>query len=936
MKKKGFIFGNAAGILAVSAVLAVVNFLALVEFKQVITNYLDGNGIVFDSESANENGKAVCDEIMDESITLLKNNNNALPLASSVTKVNLLGYASEHIFYGGAGSGSTSSSGAETYVSALSDVGITANPDLVDLYSPDLDSAYTDLGSMDAGFNPNIPELTLTDDEYASAKEYSDTAIVVIGRSAGEGYDLTAGLEGEKHVSGSTTYGINGDGEVADYLELSDKESALLDKAESTFDNVIVVINAANALDLSRLDDSAIDAAIWVGHPGANGLSEFAKVLDGEVNPSGRLVDTYAYDPHSAPSFANSTYSHINEYTDYADYEVKGDTTGIWYTNYAEGIYVGYKYYETRYLDDEAGYKAAVQYPFGYGESYTTFTWTMGTVDTSTSGKISVPVTVTNTGDVEGKDVVELYFTAPYTAGGIEKSAVVLAAEEKTPSIAAGESKTVTLDMDIQDMASYDYSDANSDGHTGYELEAGDYVLSLRTDSHDLKASDGFTYTYSAPSTTYYDSSVGGATVVNQFADADVTENEGSDFKYLSRNDWDGTFPTYSAAHAAPQVVKDDYALDVADPVVSSSDTMPTTGTVTSTKGELTVDDITSYDDSDWEDLLNQISTSELSDLIIFGGYRTYSCDSIGKAATIDMDGPAGFNFSNISNQIVDAVSYPAEINVASTWNKEIAYDEGDAFGQEASAAGITGMYAPAMDTHRSPYDGRNFEYYSEDATLSGIMGAQVVKAAKANGLNCYIKHFAFNDQETHRDHGGLCTFINEQAIREQYLKPFQNAVEEGGARAVMSSMNRIGATWTGSSKALLTNVLRNEWGFEGVVVTDFYMSTAYPYQNTDRGIRAGNDMYLSGVPAEAFITRPDLTAATSVIAARKAAKNIIWSTIGAIESKGTVVATWLYWFIPLDVALWCGVAGWAGLVIFKGIKANLPKKKEDNSKSSK
>lgn len=935
MKKKGFIFGNAAGILAVSAVLATVNVLALGQFKQVITNYLDGNGIVFNSESANKNGKAVCDEIMDESITLLKNTNNTLPLATSTSKVNLMGYASQHIFYGGAGSGSTSSSGAETYVSALSAVGITANPDLVSLYTPALDSAHTALGSMDAGFNPNIPELTLTDAQIASAKAYSSTAIVVIGRSAGEGYDLTAGLEGEKHVSGKSTYGINGDGVVADYLELSAKEVALLNQAEAAFDKVVVVVNAANPLNLSKLSDSKIGAAIWVGHPGANGLSEFAKVLNGTINPSGRLVDTYAYDPHSAPSFANSTYSHINEYTDFSDYEVKGDKTGLWYTNYAEGIYVGYKYYETRYLNDDAGYKTAVQYSFGYGKSYTDFSWAMGTVDTSTSGKISIPVTVTNNGSVAGKDVVELYYTAPYTPGGIEKSAVVLGAEEKTPLIAAGGSKTVTLTMDVQDMASYDYNDANADGHKGYELEAGDYVLSLRTDSHNLKASSGFTYTYNVASKTNYDTSVGGATVVNQFADADVTKNEGSTFKYLSRNDWTGTFPAYQAAHAASQAVKDDYNLDIADPVVSSSDVMPTTGTVTSSKGKLTVSDITSYDDSDWEDLLNQVSTSELSDLVIFGGYRTYACPSIGKLATVDMDGPAGFNFSNISNKIVDAVSYPAEINVASTWNKEVAYDEGDAFGQEAVAAGITGMYAPAMDTHRSPYDGRNFEYYSEDATLSGIMGSQVVKAAKTNGLNCYIKHFAFNDQETHRDHGGLYTFINEQAIREQYLKPFQKSVEEGGARAVMSSMNRIGATWAGGSKALLTNVLRNEWGFKGVVVTDFYMAPAYPYQNTNRGIRAGNDMYLSGVPAESFIARPNLDAATSVIAARKAAKNIIWSTIGSIAPKGTVEATWLNWFIPVDAILWCGVAVWAGLVAYKGIKANL-KKKEQNPKSGK
>lgn len=934
MKKKGFIFGNLAGILAVSSVLVTVNVLALGSFKQIITNYLDGNGVVFNSQDANSNGKAVCDDIMDESITLLKNTNNALPLAASTNKVNLFGYASQHIFYGGAGSGSTSASNAETYVSALSAVGITANPDLVSLYEPALDSSHTNLGSMDAGFNPNIPELELTDDQYTKARAYSDTAVVVIGRSAGEGYDLTAGLDGEKHDAsgwtGVATYGVNGDGKVADYLELSSKEVALLNKAEEKFNKVIVVINAANAMDLGKLSDNKIDAAIWVGHPGANGLSEFAKVLNGDINPSGRLVDTYAYDPHSAPSFANSTYSHINEYTDYADYEVKGDKTGLWYTNYSEGIYIGYKYYETRYLNDDSAYKAAVQFPFGYGKSYTNFTWTMGSVDTSASGKIKIPVTVKNTGNVAGKDVVELYYSAPYTPGGIEKSAVVLGAEEKTPTIAAGESKTVTLEMSIQDMASYDYNDANKNGHEGYELEAGDYILSLRTDSHTLKDSSGFTANYTVNKTVYYDNSVGGATVVNQFADADVTKNEGTDFKYLSRNDWDGTFPAYKAAHAVSQAVKDDYALDIAAPVNSEGDVMPITGKVTSTKGKLTMADITTYDDSDWEDLLNQISTSELSDLVIFGGYRTYSCASINKPTTIDMDGPAGFNFSNISNKIVNAVSYPAEINVASTWNKEIAYAEGNSFGKEASAAGITGMYAPAMDTHRSPYDGRNFEYYSEDSTLSGIMGVQVVKAAKNNGLNCYIKHFAFNDQETHRDHGGLYTYINEQAIREQYLKPFQKAVEEGGACAVMSSMNRIGATWTGSSKALLTNVLRNEWGFKGVVVTDFYMSTSYPYQNTDRGIRAGNDMYLSGMPSENFIARPSLASASSVIAARKSAKNIMWSTIGAIEPKGTIVAKWTKWFIPVDVVLWGGVAVWAGLVVYKGIKANLGNKKKE------
>ncbi len=940
MKKKKFLIGNSIGIGVSLIVLVTVNVVALgTDIRGVISTYLGGSGLQGGSDEeiadAYQNALDVCDEILDEGMVLLKNENDALPLVKDGSdaniNVNVFGYSSINTYYGGSGSGASDYENSETLLESFDDAGLIYNQDIVTLMqNAKVDS---DVGSPLGGtFYPAIPELTV--DQYEanvdSYKSYSDIAIINIGRTGGEGMDLPSGQDGEQRDN-------SGSGDTVDYLELSQNEKDLIEFCGDNFGTVIVCINAANPLELGALEDEGVDAAIWYGHPGAYGLSELPKVIRGEVNPSGRLVDTYAYDSQSSPAYLNGGAAYTYYYTN----------TSTAYVNYQENIYVGYKWYETKYVDDEAGYQDTVCYPFGYGLSYSDFDWEITGRNLNNEDELSISVEVTNNGDYAGKDVVELYFAAPYTAGGIEKAAKNLVAFAKTDLIEPGESGTVELEFSLEDMASYDYDDANNNGHTGYEAEAGTYNLYVSANAHDVVE----TVEYEVDDTVYFDTSSTGYTIENQFEDA------AGDVKFLTRAD--GFSSNYPTADRSRQALADDlltefnsqYVLedDPSDePIVTDTIThyvdaeerdengnivydddgnvvyaedIDDDGNIVTAKRGLYLEDMEGldYDDPLWDDLLNQMSLTEMSNLIEYGGYETYSVPSINKSLNRDLDGPQGINFSNVSaEQLTSVCSYPAEINVASTWNVDIAYDQGESFGLEANANGVTGIYAPACNIHRSPYGGRNFEYYSEDGVLSGYMASSYIKGAKDNGLNTYVKHFALNDQETERC--GVTTWSNEQAIREIYLKPFQMAVEEGGTRCVMSSFNRIGITWSGATYGLLTEVLRNEWGFQGCVLTDYY-GFWYSYMNVDAGLRAGNDMWLTGM--EAFGSAPDLTSNTSQQCARRACHNILYAVANANSTEFVVNEDWLNWFIPVDVILFVAVFAWAGIVAYKVVKAN-------------
>lgn len=589
-------------------------------------------------------------------------------------------------------------------------------------------------------------------------------------------------------------------------------------------------------------------------------------MLAGETNPSGKTSDTFLKNLTKSVSYNNFGKF---EYTNMADKAAKykgftgDDVTAIpGFVNYSEGIYVGYKFYETASDEGLINYDDTVAFPFGYGLSYTSFDQKLDSVKYK-GGKVTVTATVTNTGDKAGKDVVEVYYNPPYTDGGIEKASKNLAGFEKTKELQPGESQKVTVKFDDDDMASYDYKGAKA-----YVLEKGDYDISIQSDSHhviDHKAiTVKDTVTYDSDSNTHN----GDKTVAtNQFDDV------AGDVTYLSRADH---FANYKEATAAPTNFKmSDKAKETFynnsnyDPKKfdKDSDKMPTTGA----KNGLKLSDMygKDYDDADWDKLLDQLTFDDMDNLIANGGYGTQAVKSVGKIQLTDADGPASLN-NNFTG--VGSIGFPASTAFACTWNKDLAKQFGEMIGDMAHDMHVAGWYAPAMNIHRNAFSGRTFEYFSEDSLLSGVMASSEISGAKSKGVYSFMKHFALNDQETKRTEM-LCTWTNEQAMREIYLKPFEMSVKEGGAQAVMSSFNYIGNTYAGADSALLQTVLRGEWGFKGFVLTDYF--GGYGYQNADQEVRAGNDSMLATTKITNHITDKS---ATSVKAMRQAAHNILYT----------------------------------------------------------
>ena len=838
-----------------------------------LTKYMLSDATV---SKANELAK----EVQSEAITMLKNDDSNLPLSNK--KVNVFGWGSTNPVYGGTGSGSMSDQyDTVSLLDGMKEAGLETNADLSKLYTDyRADRPVVAMWSQDWTL-PEVPADQYSDSLISDAKSFSDEAVVVITRVGGEGADLPTNMKAETitYKNNSKDYDDFQDGEH--FLQLSKTERDMIDLVTKNFDKVTLVYNGANAFQFDFLSNyPQIKSVLWCPPAGQTGFSALGDVLVGETNPSGKTSDTFVKDLTKTPVFNNTdgaaaassssvgadgafVYDNVDDLAaKYTGFTGQENTVLPSFVNYVEGIYVGYKFYETAADEGLINYDDTVIYPFGYGLSYTSFEQKMGDVSYK-DGKVTFDVTVTNTGDTAGKDVVEVYYNPPYTDGGIEKASKNLVAFEKTEKLEPGASETVKIEFDDDDMASYD-----NKGAKAWVLEKGDYTISIQSDSHHVIDSEKInvadTITYDSESNTHNDDQT---VATNQFdyAAGDVT--------YLSRANH---FANYAEATAAPTNFSMSDEVKAAftnngnyDPTKydDDSDEMPTTGA----KNDLRLADMygKDYDDADWEKLLDQLTFDDMDNLIANGGYGTPAVSSVGKIQLTDADGPASLN-NNFTG--VGSIGFPASTAFACTWNKDLAKQFGEMIGDMAHDMHVAGWYAPAMNIHRGAFSGRTFEYFSEDSLLSGVMASNEIAGAKEKGVYSFMKHFALNDQETNRTNM-VCTWADEQAIREIYLRPFEMSVKEGGAQAVMSSFNYIGYTYAGASNNLLNTVLRDEWGFKGFVLTDYF--GGYGYQNADQEIRNGNDSMLATTKITNHVTDKS---ATSVKAMRTAAHNILYT----------------------------------------------------------
>lgn len=894
------------GEVAIAMVLAVVVCVNMICFGPMSTliGLATGNGTL--SDETNEEATEVAEEIMEDGIVLLKNE-SLLPL-NETKKLNIFGWESINPAYGGAGSGGINDLyDIVSLNQGLENAGFSINQELVDFYN-NYGADNPEMSIQKQSWTlPEPPVDTYSDELIKSAKEYSDVAVVVLSRKAGEGHnDIPMDVRKAAYDNNSDEYDDFPEGEH--YLQLSQTERDMVDMVCSNFDNVIVVYNGANQFELGFADEyPQIKSVVWCPGTGNVGFNALGKVFSGEVNPSGKTPDTFVYDMTTAPWWNNAEKT---EYTNLADMAVEGMNAGTAqvyapaFTNYVEGIYVGYKYYETAAQEGAIDYDKTVQYPFGYGLSYTEFEQKMGELKEK-DGQISVDVEVTNTGDVAGKDVVEVYYKPPYTNGGIEKSSANLIEFAKTNLLQPGESQTVTVTFSIEDMASYDENNAKA-----YVLEKGDYVISINSDSHT--ALDQKTYT--ADKDVVYKGENKRAS--DDTAATNVFEDAKGDVTYLSRADH---FANYEEATAAPA------SAELGEPYVSEyhlnsnfdkttylndEDVMPTTGA----DNGLTLADMrdADYDDPRWEKLLDQLTVDEMANMIAMAGYQTAAMDSVGKVATLDFDGPAAIN-NNFTG--VGSIGFPIEVVVASTWNKELAQAWGECMGKISQEMGAEGWYAPGMNTHRTAFGARNYEYFSEDGVLAGNMGAKAVEGARKYGVYSYIKHFALYEGNAKM----VSVWSNEQAIREIYLKPFEISVKQGGANAVMVSWSFLGDKWTGESSNLMNTVLRDEWGFRGMALTDFFRNNGHGFMNADAALANGVDAMLSTFNGEENnVANPEHP--TAVLQMRNACKNVMYTVVSSWaydgEHEETGMENWKKAGIGIDIVIALFMAGMEVLVI--------------------
>lgn len=887
------------------------------------------------------NAQEVNLKLAEEGFVLLKNENAALPMNKGA-RISVFSKNSVNLSYGGSGSGGFDTSNNKDLYESLNDAGFVTNPTLKSFYESSQSGPVRTANSsdLDNGDNQKIataetPQSKYTDAVKNSYADYSDAALVVITRIGGEGFDLP-------RYQGDSEGAVSPD---SHYLELDQNEIDLLTAVtDGTFKRVVVVFNTPSSFEATFLKDSAyaafadkIDAAVWIGFTGSNGITALGEILNGDVNPSGRLVDTWAADFTKNPSFVNFGTGCLPDTTDKYD-------GGMYYSvDYEEGIYVGYRYYETRgETDGEDWYNANVVYPFGYGLSYTTFDWTVGDASASEielGTTITVPVTVKNTGSAAGKEVVQLYASAPYTLGGIEKAHKVLVGFAKTKLLQPGESETVTVGFDPYSAASYDYRDANSNGFSGYELEAGEYTLYVSRNAHESEKAIALNLAADVQIGT---DPTTDSEVVNRYTDSEAFLD--SDWQLdtmLSRADWEGTWPTPQTAqqHAGTDRLyeeirseehnnptdfdSEEYPWFGEEPTLTLRDLLP------SAEAE-GYEPVVSYDDERWEELMMGCDEEEMIALINNGAYHTLAMESVGLPATIHGDGPSGFTCFMSKEQVNGTCQYVSEPVMASTWNINLMNELGEAIGEEgtigdkATGQPYSSIYAPGVNIHRSPFGGRCSEYFSEDPFISGMMGAAEVEGIQSRGVLPTVKHFVANEQETHRSIGGDLSWLSEQALREIYLKPFEYTVKLGETRGIMTSFNRIGTRWTGGDYRLLTEILRNEWGFNGLVICDF--NTIPQYMIPRMMFYAGGSLDLA-TQQSAMWTDCDTSDAGDAIVLMRAVKDVMYALVNSNAMNAEVIGynppIWQEYLHWINIGAFTLVGVWLVLAIVRTVRCN-------------
>lgn len=887
------------------------------------------------------NAQEVNLKLAEEGFVLLKNENAALPMNKGA-RISVFSKNSVNLSYGGSGSGGFDTSNNKDLYESLNDAGFVTNPTLKNFYESSQSGPVRTANSsdLDNGDNQKIataetPQNKYTDAVKNSYADYSDAALVVITRIGGEGFDLP-------RYQGDSEGAVSPD---SHYLELDQNEIDLLTAVtDGTFKRVVVVFNTPSSFEATFLKDSAyaafadkIDAAVWIGFTGSNGITALGEILNGDVNPSGRLVDTWAADFTKNPSFVNFGTGCLPDMTDKYD-------GGMYYSvDYEEGIYVGYRYYETRgETDGEDWYNANVVYPFGYGLSYTTFDWTVGDASASEielGATITVPVTVKNTGSVAGKEVVQLYASAPYTLGGIEKAHKVLVGFAKTKLLQPGESETVTVSFDPYSAASYDYRDANSNGFSGYELEAGEYTLYISRNAHESEKAIALNLAADVQIDT---DPTTDSEVVNRYTDSEnFLDSDWQLDAMLSRADWEGTWPTPQTAqqHAGTDRLyeeirseehnnptdfdSEEYPWFGEEPTLTLRDLLP------SAEAE-GYEPVVSYDDERWEELMMGCDEEEMIALINNGAYHTLAMESVGLPATIHGDGPSGFTCFMSKEQVNGTCQYVSEPVMASTWNINLMTELGEAIGEEgtigdkATGQPYSSIYAPGVNIHRSPFGGRCSEYFSEDPFISGMMGAAEVQGIQRRGVLPTVKHFVANEQETHRSIGGDLSWLSEQALREIYLKPFEYTVKLGETRGIMTSFNRIGTRWTGGDYRLLTEILRNEWGFNGLVICDF--NTIPQYMIPRMMFYAGGSLDLA-TQQSAMWTDCDTSDAGDAIVLMRAVKDVMYALVNSNAMNAEVIGynppIWQEYLHWINIGAFTLVGVWLVLAIVRTVRCN-------------
>lgn len=887
------------------------------------------------------NAQEVNLKLAEEGFVLLKNENAALPMNKGA-RISVFSKNSVNLSYGGSGSGGFDTSNNKNLYESLNDAGFVTNPTLKRFYESSQSGPVRTANSsdLDNGDNQKIataetPQSKYTDAVKNSYADYSEAALVVITRIGGEGFDLP-------RYQGDSEGAVSPD---SHYLELDQNEIDLLTAVtDGTFKRVVVVFNTPSSFEATFLKDSAyaafadkIDAAVWIGFTGSNGITALGEILNGDVNPSGRLVDTWAADFTKNPSFVNFGTGCLPDTTDKYD-------GGMYYSvDYEEGIYVGYRYYETRgETDGEDWYNANVVYPFGYGLSYTTFDWTVGDASASEielGTTITVPVTVKNTGSVAGKEVVQLYASAPYTLGGIEKAHKVLVGFAKTKLLQPGESETVTVSFDPYSAASYDYRDANSNGFSGYELEAGEYTLYVSRNAHESEKAIALNLAADVQIGT---DPTTDSEVVNRYTDSEnFLDSDWQLDAMLSRADWEGTWPTPQTAqqHAGTDRLyeeirseehnnptdfdSEEYPWFGEEPTLTLRDLLP------SAEAE-GYEPVVSYDDERWEELMMGCDEEEMIALINNGAYHTLAMESVGLPATIHGDGPSGFTCFMSKEQVNGTCQYVSEPVMASTWNINLMNELGEAIGEEgtigdkATGQPYSSIYAPGVNIHRSPFGGRCSEYFSEDPFISGMMGAAEVQGIQSRGVLPTVKHFVANEQETHRSIGGDLSWLSEQALREIYLKPFEYTVKLGETRGIMTSFNRIGTRWTGGDYCLLTEILRNEWGFNGLVICDF--NTIPQYMIPRMMFYAGGSLDLA-TQQSAMWTDCDTSDAGDAIVLMRAVKDVMYALVNSNAMNAEVIGynppIWQEYLHWINIGAFTLVGVWLVLAIVRTVRCN-------------